>query len=187
MKIILGFVGQAGSGKGTAANTLRLKHGATVYAFGDILHDILNRLFLPPSRDFLIKLSQTLRQTFGQDALANAMEKQVDESRAELIVVDGIRRPEDIEDLRKNPSFHLIEISASPETRFERLKKRGEKPDEAAMTWEDFLAMSQRETEATIAAVAAQAEKKITNEGDLAALEKQIEELVAGLRQSASC
>ena len=177
-KKIIGFVGQAGSGKGTAANSLRLKFGATVFAYGDILHDILTRLYLAPSRDNLIKLSGSLRQTFGQDILANAMEKQVEDSRAELIVVDGIRRIEDVKDLRQNPDFHLVEITASPEMRFGRLKQRTEKPGEMAMTWEDFLAMSQRETEITIAAVAKDAEKSLSNEGDIEDLDKQLEALI---------
>ena len=181
-KVIIGFVGQAGSGKGTAANVLRLKHGAAVFAFGDLLHDILNRLFLPPSRENLQNLSQCLRQTFGQDVLANAMERQVDESRAELVVVDGIRRMDDIADLHKIPSFHLINIDAKPETRFERIKKRNEKPGEAEMTWEGFLTMGQREAETMIADVAKQAERTIMNDGDMEALEKQLEDMIASFK-----
>ena len=181
-KIIIGFVGQAGSGKGTAANVLRLKHGAAVFAFSDILHDILNRIYLPPSRENLQALSLCLRQTFGQDALSNAMERQVDESRAELVVVDGIRRMDDIADLRKNPSFHLIAMDAKPEARFERIKNRNEKPGEAEMTWEGFLTMSQREAETMIADVAKQAERTLNNDGDVAGLEKQLEELISTLK-----
>lgn len=181
MKTIIGFVGQAGSGKGTAANMLRLKFGASVFTFSDLLHGILDILHLPPSRDNLIKLSTALRQAHGQDVLANAMEKQVDESRAELVVVDGIRRAEDIKDLKKNPSFHLVEIVASPETRFERLKQRSEKPGETNMTWEDFLAMSQRETEVTIAGVAKEAKVTVDNSGNIPDLEKLLERLVNDL------
>jgi dephospho-CoA kinase len=184
MKTIIGFVGQAGSGKGTAANHLRLKNGAAVFTFSDFLHGILDLLHLPPSRDNLIKLSTALRQGLGQDVLANAMEKQVDESRAELVVVDGIRRPEDIEDLKKNPAFHLVEIVASPETRFARLKQRSDKPGETSMTWEDFLAMSQRETEITIAGVAKQAEISVDNSGDIPDLENALEQLITKLNST---
>ncbi len=45
-------------------------------------------------------------------------------------------------------------------------------------TWEDFLAMSQKETEATIAGVAAQAEKKIDNSRDLSALKTNMLQLI---------
>lgn len=181
-KIILGFVGQAGSGKGTAGNILKEKYGAAVFTFSDILNDILKRLFLPPSRDNLIILSQVLRQGFGQSILANAMEKQVASTESDMVVVDGIRRLEDIEDLSKNPAFHLVEMVAAPELRYERLKKRNQKPGEAEMTWEDFLAMGQRETELTIAKVSETAQLKIDNEGDVPALEKQLDELIIKIK-----
>lgn len=177
-KLIIGFVGQAGSGKGTAANLLHEKYGAVVFTFSDILTDILNRLYIPSSRDNLINMSITLRQGFGQNILAKAMSRQIDNSTADMVVVDGIRRIEDIEDLKLNPAFHFIEIMVDPKIRFERLKERNQKPGEAEMTWEDFLAVSQKETELTIAKVAEQAEIKITNEGDIQALGKQLDELV---------
>lgn len=181
-KIIFGFVGQAGSGKGTAANILHKKYGAEVFTFSDILHHILNRLFLPNSRDNLIKMSQTLRESFGQDILANTMERQVAESNCELIVVDGIRRIQDIEDLRKNPNFHLIEIQTLPATRFERLKLRNEKPGESSMSWEEFLEMGNKETEVTIAAVAQQAELRIDNQGSMEELDVELERVISELK-----
>lgn len=178
-KLIIGFVGQAGSGKGTAAHILQEKYGAVVFTFSDILTDILNRLFLPSSRDNLVNMSITLRQGFGQNILAKAMGRQIENSTADIVVVDGIRRLEDIEDLTTNPNFHLIEISVDPKVRFERLKKRNQKPGESEMTWEDFLAVGQKETELTIAKVAEQAPIKLNNEGDIQGLEKQLDELVS--------
>ncbi len=178
-KLIIGFVGQAGSGKGTAANILHEKYGAVVFTFSSILTDILNRLFLPSSRDNLVNMSITLRQGFGQNILAKAMSRQIENSPAEIVVVDGIRRLEDIEDLKSNPTFHFIEIVVDPKTRFERLKKRNQKPGEAEMTWEGFLAVGQMETELTIAKVAEQAQIKLNNDGDIKALEKNLDELVA--------
>lgn len=177
-KLIIGFVGQAGSGKGTAANLLREKYGAVVFTFSDILIDILNRLFLPSSRDNLVNMSITLRQEFGQNVLAKAMSKQIENSTADVIVVDGIRRLEDIDDLKLNPKFHLIEIVVDPKVRFERLKQRNQKPGEAEMTWEGFLAVGQMETEVSIAKVAEQAQIKLNNEGDMKALEEKLDELV---------
>lgn len=177
-KLILGLVGQAGAGKFTAAECIKNDYKIQVFVFSDILKDMLGRLFLPASRENLIALSTTVRQAFGQDALSNAMERQVAVSEADIVVVDGIRRFDDIADLKKNPAFHLIEVWAPPEIRFERLKKRNEKPGETEMTWEDFLAMSQKETEATIAGVAVQAEKKIDNSQDLPELKKNMLELI---------
>jgi len=181
-KLILGFVGQAGSGKNTAAQLLKSKYNAEIFVFSDILQDILKRLFLLPTRDNLIRLSQTVRQGFGQDILSNTMEKQVEACKADVVVVDGIRRFEDIADLKKYPHFHLVEIAAPPKVRFERLKQRNEKPGETEMTWDDFQAMSQRETEIHIAQVGEKAESKVDNSGDLEGLEKQIDALIASFK-----
>jgi dephospho-CoA kinase len=180
-KMIIGFVGQAGAGKGTAAEMVAANMKGEIFTFSDILVDILKRLFKERSRDNMIKMSTALREAFGQDALANVMEQQVKESTADIVVVDGIRRFEDIEDLQKEPNFHLVEVSAPPEMRFERLKNRKEKAGEADMTWEDFLAMSERETEKTIAGVAAQADYKIENDSDLEAFKAKLDELIATL------
>ena len=176
--MIIGFVGQAGSGKGTAAHLLQEKYGAAVFTFSDILSDILNRLFLPSNRENLINMSITLRQGFGQNILAKAMSRQIESAKEEMVVVDGIRRLDDIEDLKTKTNFHLIEIMVDPKMRFERLKKRNQKPGEAEMTWEDFQAVGQKETEVTIAKVAEQAEIKLNNEGEIKDLGKQLEELI---------
>jgi dephospho-CoA kinase len=177
-KLIIGFVGQAGSGKGTAANILHEKYGAVVFTFSSILTDILNRLFLPSTRDNLINMSMTLRQGFGQNILAKAMSRQIESSSSEIVVVDGIRRVDDIEDLKLNPNFKFIEIAVDPKTRFERLKKRNQKPGESEMTWEEFLAVGQKETEMTIAKVAEQAPIKLNNDGKIEDLEKKLDELI---------
>lgn len=177
-KMIIGFVGQAGAGKGTAAQMLASNKNAETFTFSDILVDVLKRLFKERSRDNMIKMSTALREAFGQDVLANVMERQVQESGADIVIVDGIRRMEDIEDLSKDPKFHLIEIWAPPEVRFERLKKRNEKAGEGDMTWDEFLQMGERETERTIAGVAARAEHKIDNSEGLEEFKAKLDALV---------
>lgn len=179
--MIIGFVGQAGAGKGTAAEMLAKDSHSKIFTFSDILVDILNRLFKEKSRDNMIKISMALREAFGQDALANVMERQVQECDADIVIVDGIRRLEDIEDLRKDPNFHLVEVTAPPKVRFERLKNRKEKSGESEMTWEDFLHMSERETERTIAAVAKEADHTIANDSDLENFKTKLDELIASL------
>ena len=54
--LIIGFVGQAGCGKGTAADLLREKYGAGYFRFSGILGDVLDRLFLEKTRDNFIKI-----------------------------------------------------------------------------------------------------------------------------------
>ena len=90
MKLILGFVGHMASGKGTAVNYLKKRHGATTYRFSGMLMDILGRLYLENNRDNLQRLSQILRENFGEETLAKTMAEDVKHDTNDLIAIDGI-------------------------------------------------------------------------------------------------
>jgi len=177
-KIIIGFTGLMAAGKGTATEYLVKKYGAKQYKFSNILRDMLTRIHLEHSRDFMIKMSETLRQTFGEDILASVIAKDTSEESAGIVVIDGIRRLADIAHLSQLPNFVLVEIFAEPRTRYERLTKRRENADDATKTYEQFLADHQRTTELSIPEVADKAQEKINNNGSLPELCKQIDEVL---------
>lgn len=177
-KTILGFVGNMASGKGTAAKYLEEKYGAHTYRFSTMLFDLLKRIYVEPSRDNLIKMSEIVRGTFGEDTMAKVMAKDAETDPNNLIVVEGIRRMADIEYLSKLPDFVLVEISADLEKRYERLTKRREKPDDATTTLEQFKKDHKRSTEITIPEVASHATEKIDNNGNLENLQKQLDDLI---------
>lgn len=179
--VIIGLVGRQGSGKGTAAKILQEKYGAELFRFSAILRDIITRLAVPESRENFIKLSEALRQTFGEDVLAYAIERDAANSTAALVVVDGIRRIQDLAALEPLPHFKLIEIAAPAKTRFERMKNRGEKSGETSMSWEEFSEQEQAPTEITIPSVAARAWKAIENGGTTQELEQQLDQTMIEL------
>src|SRR3989338_3819410 len=98
-KIILGFVGPIASGKGTACQYLRDQHRAPTYRFSTPLRDVLDRLYLPQSRQNMQDLSLALRQTFGDDLLASVIAHDVAADQSPIIAIDGIRRPPDLAQL----------------------------------------------------------------------------------------
>ncbi len=178
---IIGLVGRQGSGKGTVASYLVEKHNAVVFRFSSFLNDVLDLLSIPRSRTNLIKLSTCLRETFGEDALSYAVVKAATTSENPIIVVDGIRRIEDIAALESLPNFTLIEIAVPEEIRFDRMKKRGEKSGEANMTWEKFKADEEAPTEITIPQVAERATVHLDNSGTPEALIEQLQSLLTKL------
>lgn len=180
-QLIIGLVGRQGSGKGTAAKILQTKYGASLFRFSAILGDVLNRIAISPSRENLIAVSGALRETFGEDVLAYAIERDVMAAEVPLAIVDGIRRVDDIAALEPSPTFKLVEISAPAKVRFERMKGRGEKPGEREMSWDEFAANEEAPTEITIPAVAARAWKAIDNSGTAAELEAKIDEMMKEL------
>ncbi|KAA0205952.1 hypothetical protein EDM68_03725 [Candidatus Uhrbacteria bacterium] len=180
-KLIIGLVGQPGCGKGTAADYLREKYGAGYIRFSGILSDILERLSVEKTRDNFIKLSESLRETFGDDVFSYAVERAALNAKEDIVILDGMRRLQDIVALEPLPQFKLIAIDVSPELRFERMKKRGEKATEATMSWEQFQAEERAPTEITIPEVMARAWKTIKNEGTREEFEEAVKEMMREL------
>ena len=180
-KLILGFVGQAGCGKGTAADLLREKYHAGYYRFSAILGKMLEVLAVEKTRDNLIKISEDARKLFGEDVLSYAIAKDAVNDPHDIIVIDGIRRIEDIVALEPLPQFKLIAIDVPAKLRFERLKDRGEKTNETNMTWEQFQEEENRSTEVTIPAVMQRAWRTISNAGTKEEFEAEVHEMMKEL------
>lgn len=164
-KLIIGLVGQAGCGKGTMADLLQTEYGAGYFRFSAILSGILDRLALEKTREHFTALSETLRKTFGEDVLSYAIANEALHAPQDVVILDGIRRVEDIVGLEPLPLFKLVAIDADPKLRYERMKNRGEKASEKNFTWEQFLAEEQLPTEVTIPFVMKRATKTLTNNG----------------------
>jgi dephospho-CoA kinase len=149
-KLILGIAGEIGSGKGTIAKYLSERHNASSYQFSMMLRDVLDRLHLEHSRDNIQRLSTTLRHTFGEDLMARVMAEDVKGDESELIVIDGVRRIDDIKYLKEIPEFKLVYVEADMKIRYDRLIHRNENVDDEGKTFEEFEKDHQRETEVTI-------------------------------------
>jgi dephospho-CoA kinase len=177
-KLILGFVGQIASGKGTAVEYLKEKHNASTYRFSSMLRDVLDRLYLNQSRENMQKLSSILRSNFGEDTLARVMAEDVKNDQNNLIAIDGVRRPSDVAYLKDVSGFTLVNITANMEKRFERITNRTENTDDAKKTMEEFIADHAREPEQKIAEIAASAPITIDNNGDFNELYEQLDRLI---------
>ncbi len=177
-KLIIGFVGEIGAGKDTAADYLTEQYQATKVSFGTMLMQIAQTLHLPNDREHLTRISEMVRHEFGQDMLAKVIAEDVKNLDAPMICVPNVRRHQDITYLRELPNFILIHITAEPRTRYERITTRGEKADDATKTWEQFLQDAQLPTEVTIREVAATANHAVSNDGSPAELYQQVEAII---------
>jgi dephospho-CoA kinase len=177
-KIIIGFVGEICSGKGTAAEYIREKYNGVVFKFSTVMRDVLDRLYLPQTRENLQTISLILRQSFGQDLFAKTMANDAAASTAPVTIIDGIRRPDDISELAKLDFFRLVAITADEMTRFERSKLRNENPNDAGKTWEQFRKEAAADTEATIRTIAPMAKYAIANDGTVEELKNKLDRLM---------
>lgn len=177
-KIIFGFTGLPASGKGTAASYLKNKYNASIFGFSKMLRDLVDRLYLPQSRDNLIKISEVLRAAFGEDIMAKTMANDVAKDSASIVVIEGIRRLADVQTLLPTPYFVLTEIFADPKVRYSRIVKRGENVDDKQKTYIDFLADHQRSTELSILEIIKLAKERIDNNSNENDLHRQLDALV---------
>ncbi len=177
-KIILGFVGPLASGKGTSAQYLKDKYQGEIFKFSTVLRDILDRLYLKQNRQNLQTLSTVLRQNFSQDILSKVIFEDVNNSQNNLIIIDGIRREEDIKYLKNLPNFILISIDADLKIRYQRLIKRNENSDDKNKTLEQFKLDNQQEPEQKIKIIAEKAQEKINNNGSFTDLYQQLDLIV---------
>jgi len=179
--LILGLAGEMGSGKGTVAEYLGEKYGGKTHRFSTMLRDILDRLYLPQSRENMQKISTNLRLIFEEDLLARVMSDDVKKDSNDLVVIDGVRRVADIKYLREIPHFKLIYVEADIEKRYERIHGRGENADDLNKTFEQFKKDQEDESESQIKELKGVTDFLINNNGSFDDLYKQIDEIVKSL------
>jgi len=176
-KYIFGFTGKMASGKDTAANYFIVKHGAERIKFSTPLRDMLDRMYLPHTRDNMQELSRILREQFGQDILANVIAQDAKSAAQPILVIDGVRRPADVKELKEHKGFRLIALDAPAEVRFERMKKRKENPDDAKKSWDQFRIDEKADAELLVPEIMKMADYTVDNSGDVASMHEQLEEI----------
>lgn len=180
---IIAFAGRNGCGKGTASRLLAEPLAAPTHTYSDVLYEIHGVCRIPRelvARPSLQALSELVRQRFGQDALARAMLQKCEAETSACVVIDGVRRMEDVEILRERygKRLVLVWIEASADHRYGRLVARKVKAGEAAMTREAFDGQEQAESERQLDLVRDACTVFIDNDGPPDALAPQVERLV---------
>jgi len=174
-RIVLGVAGMPGAGKGTVREIVQ-KMGYSVVVMGDEIREEAKRRNLKPTPENLGMIMLKLREEEGPAAIAKRCIPKMEKMK-EKVVVEGIRSLHEVDEFKKHfPSFTLIAIHASPETRFRRLfqRKRSDDPKR----WETFRERDLRELSVGIGAAIATADQMIVNEGSKAQLKRKTREVL---------
>ncbi len=177
-RIVLGLAGEMASGKGTVSEHLAKTCNTSQHRFSTMLRDVLDRLHLEQSRDNLQHLSTMIRKTYGEDTLARVMAEDVKNDDSEVVVVDGVRRLDDIKYLKELPEFKLVYIDVDLATRYERIIQRDENIDDQGKTFEQFVEESKSEAELQIAGLKEFADIVIDNNGTVDELHAQVDKMI---------
>jgi dephospho-CoA kinase len=182
-KLIIGLIGEKGSGKETVGNFILELVGtkkAVRIRFSDILAETLTLWNLPLNRNNLQYMAIIMNQQFGAGTLTEAMRNRMKTIKADVIIIDGLRWETDIELLRSFPNNKLIYVTADEQTRYERIKARKEKIGEGSVTFDKFREEELMKNEILIPSLGKEADVTIVNDSDLEKLRAKVEKALRG-------
>jgi len=127
--MIIGLTGPMASGKSTVVDALK-NRGFRHTTLSDIVREECRNQGLEEVRDNLMKVGQGLREEFGAGVLAlRALHKIEKEGDAGNWIVDGIRNPAEVLELRKHPDFVLVANTAPEDLIVSRILSRKRSDD----------------------------------------------------------
>ena len=177
MKLLIGIIGEKGSGKETAGALIRRfisPSSVALFRSSDLLKDTLNLWSLPLSRHNLQYLAICMNKQFGDESLSFGVRERIKKSRADILILDGVRWKSDEKLVRSFSPNLLLYVTAKPRIRFLRLKRRNEKAGEGSMSFAQFLKEEKAATETEIASIGSRADRRIVNDGDMNVLRKSV-------------
>ena len=161
-----------GSGKSLVVNIAREK-GYDIITMGDIVREETKRRGLELTPENVGTVMLDLRKKEGPDVIAKRCLPRIAATNNPRILIDGIRSLDEVTEFRKHyPKLILIATYASPQTRFNRLYKRG-RPDDAK-NWQTFHERDTRELTVGLGNAIAMVESMIINEGPIETTKQKI-------------
>ncbi len=174
-KIIIGLVGETGSGKDTVAHYLKRRYDVQLLRFSQPLKKTLDLFFNKSSKEDQSWLYTVFKERFGEDVLHQGVRRYVEQHDG-IMCVNGMRMMKDLDFVRSFKNNYIIYVTADQELRWQRVVGRGEKSDDK-QSLEDFKKFeSTAETEKNIPAIGAQADFTIKNDGSMDELLWQVDD-----------
>ena len=127
-KLCIGLTGRMASGKGEAIRVLN-HYGFREISLSDIVRDEARKTGKEITRGQMQDIGDRLRREDGAGVLGRRVREKIESSPVARWVVDGIRNPAEIGELKKLECFYLVGIEADIPVILARLRKRGRATD----------------------------------------------------------
>lgn len=179
MKIVIGLVGEKGSGKGTFTRILKElipQKNIVCIRFSDLLKETLILWDILLTRENLQDIAVVMDKGFGKGTVTHAVYKRIEKEKADIVIIDGVRWPTDVDMIRKFKHNFLIYITAGLKIRYERIKARKEKTGEEKTNLRQFLKEERALTEKFIPKIGKKADFIIENNKGLENLAVKVRE-----------
>ncbi|PIN86317.1 hypothetical protein COV19_05930 [Candidatus Woesearchaeota archaeon CG10_big_fil_rev_8_21_14_0_10_44_13] len=181
--MIIGLTGTNGAGKGTVAEMLKEK-GFEYTSLSDEIRAEVKKRGLDEGLDNLITVGNELRAKEGPATLSKRVLKRIKEGEMhgnKDFIVDSIRNPAEIEELKKNKRFILIAVDAPIELRYDRIKLRKRASD--SVSFEKFRGQEEVQlkggkTGQQLLNCMGMADLTMINDGSLEKLRKNVDDLL---------
>ena len=132
-KLCIGLTGRMASGKGEVVRILN-GYGFQYVSLSDIVHREAAKIQPAINRGQMQDLGNHLRREGGAGILGKMVRELVEAAETSRWVIDGIRNPAEVVELKKMAGFVLLGIQTEVPIILARLKKRGRSTDVVAET-----------------------------------------------------
>ncbi|MBU1151400.1 AAA family ATPase [Patescibacteria group bacterium] len=126
--LVIGLTGPMGCGKGEVVKLLE-KEGFEYITLSMMVREEARRRGIEEEREKLMEVGNSMRSAEGAGVLAARALRKIMESGHDNWVVDGIRNPAEIEELKTIKNAHVVGISANEDILVERVLGRGRESD----------------------------------------------------------
>lgn len=182
-KIYIATVAEKGAGKGLFVEILKKllpEKRILMIRSSDFWRQMLRLLGKEESRENIDTVATALRNAFQDDGILNVpLMKALEDADADIIVLDGLRKPEEVRHLKRLGGT-IVFISAKSELRFARRMEHVENTDERDMTFEQFVRQDDLPSNRTIRSIGeTMADAHIENNGSMEEFEAAIKKFLA--------
>jgi len=126
--MIIGLTGSMGCGKGEVVKILE-KMGFEYITLSMMVREEARRRGVEEEREKLMEVGNSMRASEGTGVLAKRSLEKIQASGHDKWVVDGIRNPAEIDELKKGEDVHTVGVHADREVLVERITSRGRESD----------------------------------------------------------
>ncbi|KKP37846.1 MAG: Deoxycytidylate deaminase [Candidatus Peregrinibacteria bacterium GW2011_GWA2_33_10] len=140
--MFIGLTGYMGSGKGEIVKILE-KEGYKYISLSNAVREEATKRGIEHTRENLQNVGNNLRKEFGAGVLGLKIREKILAEGGDNWVIDGIRNPAEIDELKKLPYLYLVGVSAARDLLIERVISRSRESD--SQTEAEIIARLDRE------------------------------------------